>query len=311
MQSTGTTVAGHRKDHKGRDSVSSNSIHHGAGVGTSAAVNDNTQPNAYGDPKGTQNSSDDNNPDIIALENEMARFVTRGPVAEPARGAPRRPTGSSRQDQQLQLPPGSSAQARHVYSDKRSGTERQNVHPSAHTSAEHGGPFIAEDSNPEIIDLDRRMEQMFRSRGPPSKPTGTRPKPPPVPKPPTKPKPDPSSTQPQTLQRSEVQMRLPAGPVQGLPVASAASDRPPQPRTQTNQTTRGQTHKVSHGEAHQSHAQMPQVSHAQAHQVPHRQTHQVSHAQTYQPTQVQMPRAAEGGTSSHDQQRSADRRRKK
>jgi len=64
MQST--TAAGHRKDQKGRGdgaTTSSNSVHHGTGVGTSAAVKDSTQPNPYGDPGST---SDDDGPVVNA-----------------------------------------------------------------------------------------------------------------------------------------------------------------------------------------------------------------------------------------------------
>ncbi|KAF8496524.1 hypothetical protein F5888DRAFT_394318 [Russula emetica] len=37
------------------------------------------------------------------------RYVSRGPGSEPVKGAPRRPTGSSRRDRHHQLPPGSSS----------------------------------------------------------------------------------------------------------------------------------------------------------------------------------------------------------
>jgi len=150
-------------------------------------------------------------------------------------------------------------------------------------------------------------------------------------------------THPQTPRRSEVQTQRPTEFAQGPPVATNTGDRAPQPRTQANQTAWGQMQQMPHAQTRQQphaqmpqvphaqmpqvphaqmqqvphaqmpqvlHAQMPQVPHAQAHQLPQGQMHQVPHAQTSQPTQVQMPRATEGGTSSHDQQRSADRRRR-
>jgi len=107
MQST-TTAAGHRKNHHGRgDSATSNSVYQGASVGAISAANDSTKPNAHGDPS---SSSDDDNPVVIAMKKGMEdRYVSRGPGSEPVKGAPRRPTGSSRRDRHHQLPPGSSS----------------------------------------------------------------------------------------------------------------------------------------------------------------------------------------------------------
>jgi len=104
MQST--TAVGQRKGLRSRgDSTTGNSgYHHGAGAGTSTVVGDSTQPITV-----SNNSSDDDSPDVIAMKDEITgRFVSRGPSSKPVKGTPRKPTGSQRRDRHHQPSPGSS-----------------------------------------------------------------------------------------------------------------------------------------------------------------------------------------------------------
>ncbi len=165
---------------------------------------------------------------------------------------------------------------------------------------------------------------MFQARGPPTVPTSGVPQ-----QMQTR---QTSRTQPQTFQRTEVQTQLPAAFSQGSTTVATATGHimPPQPRTQTNQTTWGQTPPPPHGQTSQpAQVQIPRTTFAQGstsiatatgHRPPQprAQTNQTTwgqtppppYGQTSQPTQVQIPRTTEGGSSSHDQQRNTDKRSK-
>ncbi|KAN0116203.1 hypothetical protein V8E52_006260 [Russula decolorans] len=212
----------------------------------------------------------------------------------------------------------------------------------AHSGAQPNGAFITGDNTShEINTIDEEMKHRYLPRGRPNRPTGV-PEQQQARSSSTQPQtihhygaqthqvshaqahqvPHPQAHQvphPQTHQVLHAQAHQVPHP-QAHQVSHAQAHQVSHPQThqvphpQAHQVSHAQAHQLPHAQAHQvSHGQTQQVSHAQAHQVPHAQAHQlpqVAHGQTYQPTQVQMPRAPEGGTSSHNQQRSADSRRR-